>query len=116
MIKGLLLLTALYFTGEMIALYFALSVPGGVIGMVLLTGLLFSGTLDIRHVETTAQLLLDNMGLFFVPAGVGLLAYFDLIALHWLAILAITVFSFLAVLAATGVTVQALTRSEPDHE
>lgn len=116
MIKGLLVLTALYFAGELITLYFSLSVPGGVVGMALLTGLLTSGILDVRHVEMTAQLLLDNMGLFFVPAGVGLLVHLELIALHWPAILLITVASLVAVLAAAGISVQALTRGEREHE
>jgi holin-like protein len=117
LIKGFLILTTLYLTGEGISHYFELSLPGGVIGMVLLAGLLLSGILDIRQVETAAQLLLDNMSLFFVPAGVGLLVYFELIATHWLAIFLITGLSFLAVLAATGITVQAIVRQRRrDHD
>jgi holin-like protein len=109
-IKGFLILIALFFTGEGISRFFGLFLPGGVIGMVLLAGLLFSRLLEISQVEDAAQFLLDNMSLFFVPAGVGLLVYFDLIASYWLAIFLITVASFLAVMAATGITVQAIVR------
>lgn len=117
MIKGFLILTTMYLSGEGISHYFELSLPGGVIGMILLAGLLLSGILDIRQVETAAQLLLDNMSLFFVPAGVGLLIYFELIASHWLAILIITVLSFLVVMVATGIMVQAIVRQRGrDHD
>lgn len=117
MIKGFFILTALYLAGEGISRYLALPLPGGVIGMVLLAGLLFSGILDVRQVETTAQLLLENMSLFFVPAGVGLLVYFEVIMLHWLVIFLIIVLSLLTVLAVTGMTMQAIERKRGrDHE
>ena len=118
MIKGFLLLTGLYLCGEGLQYFFGLALPGGVIGMGILTALLVSGTLDVKHVETAAQLLLDNMSLFFVPAGVGLILYFELIAMHWLAIVLITVVSFVAVLAATGIVTQALGSQErrQDHD
>lgn len=110
MTKGFFILTGLYLAGEGISRYFDLTLPGGVIGMVLLTGLLVSGMLDIRRVELAADLLLEKMSLFFVPAGVGLLVYAELVAAHWPAILLVGALSFICVLAVTGITVQALVR------
>jgi holin-like protein len=42
------------------------------------------------------------MALFFIPAGVGVMVYFDLIRREWLPITVATVLSTFAVMAVTG--------------
>jgi holin-like protein len=90
--------------GEVAARAFGLPVPGPVIGMVLLFAALFLRRREEppEALSVTADALLGNLGLLFVPAGVGVVLYLPLLARDWapvsLAILAGT----LAAVAATG--------------
>jgi holin-like protein len=54
------------------------------------------------------------MALFFVPAGVGVMAYFGLIAREWLPIVVATIVSSVAVLAVTGWSASVLQRKGDD--
>lgn len=79
-----------------------LPIPGSVVGMLLLTGALASGRLDVRHVEVAADALLSQLGLLFVPPAVAVASYFHVIADEWLALLAATCGSLVAVLWVTA--------------
>lgn len=53
--------------------------PASVIGMILLFLCLFIGVLKIEHIQEKADFLLGNMAFFFVPAGVSIMNYFDVL-------------------------------------
>ena len=53
--------------------------PASVIGMILLFICLFTGALKIEHIQEKADFLLENMAFFFVPAGVSIINYFDVL-------------------------------------
>ena len=53
--------------------------PASVIGMILLFLCLFTGVLKIEHIQEKADFLLGNMAFFFVPAGVSIMNYFDVL-------------------------------------
>lgn len=106
------LLLAFLGAGNAISLGFNLHVPGNVIGMILLTVCLLTKVLDIKRVEPAADMLLSEIGLFFVPPGVAVMLYFDLIARQWLPLLAGIVGSLLAVLWATALTARLLEKKE----
>lgn len=40
---------------------------------------LFTGVLKIEHIQEKADFLLGNMAFFFVPAGVSIMNYFDVL-------------------------------------
>lgn len=98
--------------GNAISLGLKLHVPGNVIGMILLTVCLLTKILDIKRVEPAADMLLSEIGLFFVPPGVAVMLYFDLIAKQWLPLLAAIVGSLLAVLWATALTARFFEKKE----
>jgi holin-like protein len=77
-------------------------VPGNVLGLLLLFGCLVGGVVKLNQVEELADWLIRHLGLFFVPAGVGLLKYREDLANSWLTISVATVASTFAVLAAAG--------------
>jgi holin-like protein len=79
-----------------------LPIPGSVIGMVLLVIALQVGLVRAEWVRPPAELLLRHMALFFVPPGVGLMLYFDLIAAEWLPIIVAGVVSTLVVMVVVG--------------
>lgn len=47
--------------------------------MILLFLCLFTGVLKIEHIQEKADFLLGNMAFFFVPAGVSIMNYFDVL-------------------------------------
>lgn len=66
-----------YFTGEFISYFIDGFIPGSVIGMVLLFLALAFKKVKPEKVKRLSTVLTQNMGLFFVPAGVGLMNSFD---------------------------------------
>jgi holin-like protein len=65
--------------------------------------------------ETTARTaggLLEHLSLLFVPAGVGIVLYIDLIAEEWRAIAAALVVSTFAAMLVTALTMRWLLRRQ----
>lgn len=115
LIPAITALLACQLAGEVAARALHLPVPGPVIGMMLLFGLLLARGGDApKPLGETADGLLDNLGLLFVPAGVGVVLHLPLLARDWaplsLAILAGT----LAAIAATGRVAQWLLRKRAE--
>ena len=76
--------------------------PGSIIGMLLLTAFLQMGWVKLRWVKGVSDFLVSNMGFFFVPPGVALMLYFDVIAAEFWPIFTATVVSTVLVLVVTG--------------
>jgi len=114
MVRGFTLLLLFQLCGEFISRILDLPIPGNVLGMGLLLLALLTNLVDIKWFEEAAEALLSNMALFFVPAGVGVMVYGDLIAAEWLPISVATVLSTFVVMAVTGKLVQKLEAPEPN--
>ncbi|MFZ2852848.1 MAG: CidA/LrgA family protein [Rhodocyclaceae bacterium] len=111
MLSALTLLLLLQLIGEVFVQFFALPVPGPVIGLVLLfAGLLLRGRLgdDLRN---TANTLLQHLSLLFVPAGAGVMIHAGRVADEWLALGAALVGSTLLSMAATALTLKFFLRN-----
>ena len=114
MVRGLTLLLLFQLCGEIISRSLDLPIPGNVMGMGLLLLGLIVGWIDVKWLEEAAEILLANMTLFFVPAGVGVMVYSDLIAAEWLPITVATVVSTFVVMAVTGLLAQKLENQGQD--
>jgi len=68
-----------YLIGEGITVFLAIPIPGNVIGMVLLFFALQANWVDSKNIALSAVPLVGLLNLFFVPAGVGFLAYEQLL-------------------------------------
>lgn len=88
--------------GELFVALTAIPVPSSIIGMLLLTASLKMGLVDIHSVDKAASLLVDNMAVLFVPAGVGLMRCFGLLRDQWMPIVAAMVVSTFVIIAVTG--------------
>ncbi|WP_301708743.1 CidA/LrgA family protein [uncultured Duncaniella sp.] len=88
--------------GEFIVWLTGISIPGSILGMLLLTALLEKKVIKVEDVGPMCRFLVSNMGFFFVPPGVALMLYFDIIADSWLAITVATLVSTALVLLVTG--------------
>lgn len=102
LVSGLLILLGLNLAGEALMGALGVPVPGSVVGMVALAVLLRRGWLRAETVRPAADVLLRNLALFFVPPGVGLMLFFDLVAAEWWAIAAGNVVGMVAVLLVVG--------------
>jgi len=95
MLAPFALLVVAQLVGEVLCRALHLPLPGPVIGMLLLTLLLVAKRdwlgADPEHpseLSKTATGLINNMGLLFIPAGVGIVAQVDVLRHEWLPILA----------------------------
>jgi len=101
---GFAWLLTFYALGEVLArLLPTVPLSGSLWGMVLLYAALSKGLLDESKVEAAARPLLRGLGLYFVPVGVGVLAYADLLRAHAPAVAAALLLgTLLTLLAALG--------------
>lgn len=76
--------------------------PASVIGMVLILLLLASGLLKVEHIQEKADFLLANMAFFFLPAGVSVINYFDVLRSSAAALIVICLLSTVITFAATA--------------
>jgi holin-like protein len=124
MLTALLSLIGCQLVGELIRDACHLPIPGPVLGMFLLAAVLAfhdrrrkPGADDARaSLERTAETLIGHMGLFFVPAGVGIIAEAGLLQKQWLPIVAALFGSTLLSIAVTGLVMHRVTRSSEQQE
>ena len=88
--------------------------PASVIGMVLLFFCLFTGILKIEHIQEKADFLLGNMAFFFVPAGVSIMNYFDVLKHSAVQLIIICVVSTIITFAVTAWSVKLTLRLMKD--
>lgn len=106
MLKGFAVLLIFQFLGELLQRLLDWPIPGPIVGMVLLVLSLQLGLIRLNHVEPASTLLLDNLGLLFVPVGVGLTASRAVLRANLVPIGAAIAVSTLLTLLVTGKTVQ----------
>jgi len=93
LVNALTILLVFQLMGEITVRYFALLIPGPVVGMLMLFATLLLRKRVHHSLETTASGLLEHLSLLFIPAGVGIMVHFDRIASEWPAIAAALIFS-----------------------
>lgn len=105
-------LAAIYRAATVIVEYLHLPVPGNVLGMLLLFGLLSSGAVEEAWVADGAGFLTRHFSLFFIPILVGLIDWAGLLVASGPRLLIALVGSSLVGLVVTGRVVQRLTRPQ----
>ena len=110
MIRQCFILFGCLALGEIIVWLTGITIPSSIIGMLLLTTLLQTKVIKMEWVKGMSDFLISNMGFFFVPPGVALMLYTDLIRAELLPIVVATVASTVLVLVVTGWTHQLFKR------
>lgn len=105
-----------YFTGEFICYFIDGFIPGSVIGMVLLFLALAFKVVKPNKVKKLSTLLTENMGLFFLPAGVGLMNSLGIISQYWVVIVTASVVSTILVIASVALIQQKLGKETDENE
>ena len=104
MFRQLAIIIGCLAVGEFIVWLTGIKIPSSILGMLLLTFLLKVKVIKLEWVETISNFLVKNMGFFFVPPGVALMLYFDIIKAEIGPIVIATAISTIIVLVVTGWT------------
>ncbi len=75
----LCLIMGVYAAGCAIASVLPISLPGNILGMVLLLVLLGTHVLKTKYISEACDYLIENMSIFFIPAGVAIMGCFSLL-------------------------------------
>ncbi len=110
MLESLALLLVCQMVGELLVQFIAWPIPGPVVGMTVLFLLLAIRRGVPEHLRQTCLTLLSHLSLLFVPAGVGVVVYFEAIAQEWGIILVALVVSTVATIAVPAFTMNRLAR------
>jgi len=113
MLRGIAILLGFQLLGEVLVGVLQLSVPGPVVGMVLLFGVLMWRGKTPASLGGAANGVLRYLGLLFVPAGVGVVQYLSELRADLIPIAAAIGISTVLALAATGWLLQWLLRRSP---
>ncbi|WP_457590936.1 CidA/LrgA family protein [Geoglobus sp.] len=108
MYRGLAVIFGFYFVGELLSNTLNLTIPGSVLGMILLALALFSGVVKAEWCEREAEFFVKHMSILFVPPGAGIILYMDLIKSELFPIAAALFISFFATLLVTAKVVEVL--------
>jgi len=109
------IILALQLAGEIVVRLTGLPIPGPVLGMLTLFVVLLVRGKAPEPLERLANALLSHLGLLFVPAGVGIIAYLGLIAERWLPLLITLIASTLVAILVTALTLRLLLRKREEH-
>lgn len=101
--------------GELIVYVTGIKLPSSIIGMLLLTLFLKLKWVKLHWVQGLSDFLVANLGFFFVPPGVALMLYFDVIKAEFVPIVVATVISTILVLVCTGWSHQYIHRKLLKH-
>ena len=107
------LLVALWAGCDWLSRHFALPLPGGILGLILLLAALAFGLVRSDWLRPGVGRLMGHMLLFFIPAMMAPLAHHELFGLVGLKIMAIIVISTTTVMLSTGLIVEACFRHRP---
>ncbi len=78
-LRAFVLIYACLYAGIFIASLLPVTIPGSIIGMLILFVLLALQILPAKWVNPGCYVLIRYMALLFVPIGVGVMQYFDLL-------------------------------------
>ena len=105
MLRGLAVLLLFQLVGESLVFLLGVPIPGPVVGLVLLFAALpvldRLWTRKAANIDDAAETLLSNLGLFFVPAGVGVVALASILSAQIWALGAVLILSAIITLMLT---------------
>lgn len=78
-LRAFVLIYACLYAGIFLASLLPITIPGSIIGMLILFVLLALQVLPAKWVNHGCYVLIRYMALLFVPIGVGIMQYFDLL-------------------------------------
>ncbi|HEX4918291.1 MAG TPA: CidA/LrgA family protein [Limnobacter sp.] len=102
MLKSLTILLAFQALGELLSFTLFPSIPGPVLGLVALLAFFFANRGVPADIQSTANVFTANLGLLFVPAAVGVVVFWPILAEFGLIILITLLVSVVVTLVGTA--------------
>lgn len=114
----LVIILSIWVIGEYISSFIQgiILIPGSIVGMLLLFLLLQFKVLNLSSIENVSGFFLDNMAIFFIPAGVSLIKSLDLIRENVLVLLLVICLSTLIVMYTTGIIVEKMIKKKEEGQ
>ncbi|AXW88330.1 hypothetical protein AU509_09360 [Lonsdalea britannica] len=109
-LRAFVLIYLCLYAGNTISALLPITIPGSIIGMLILFALLSSQILPADWVRPGCHLLIRYMALLFVPIGVGVMSYFDLLRSQFGPIVVSCLISTLVVMVVVGYCTQIMHR------
>ena len=110
MVNAIIILLSFQLIGEIIIRTLSLPIPGPVVGMLLLFVTLLLRDSLVSRIEPTAQYILQNLTLLYVPAAVGVVVHLHLVQSEGLPIIITLVGGTIITIAVTAVSMNFLLR------
>ncbi len=105
-IKQIAILFLICWISQIIEYFLPFSFSASIIGMVLLFLCLMTGILKIEHIQEKSDFLLSNMAFFFIPAGVSIINYCDILKSNLWQILTICVLTTFITFGVTALAIR----------
>ena len=118
MLKSVFIILLYQLIGELLQKFFGLSIPGPVIGLVLLllTLLLIQKRQKVVPIKedlfNSAEILLNYLPLLFIPVGVGVVMHLSLLEDNLASVVFVIILGTLSTLALTGYIMEKILRKK----
>lgn len=99
--------------GNLISTLLPFSIPGSIVGMLILFILLALQIVPAHWAQPGCSILLKNMTILFVPIGVGIMNYYDLLSQQMIPILVSCVVSTLIVMIVVAISSNYVHKERP---
>ncbi|MBL4931203.1 MULTISPECIES: CidA/LrgA family protein [Clostridium] len=110
LLRELLIITLIYFLGEVLSRLLHIPIPGNILGMLILLACLCTNLIKLHQIEKVANFFLNHLSFFFIPAGVGLITSISVIKDSWYKLLVVCILTTIIVMVTTGHIVQFLVK------
>lgn len=111
-LKQFLIILVISFVGEVLKYILPLPIPASIYGMVILFVCLLTGVIKLEDVKEAGKFLIEIMPVMFIPAGVGLMSAWGILAPVLLPVSVVTVVTVITVMVATGRISQRIIRKQ----
>lgn len=101
-LRAFVLIYACLYVGIFVSSLLPIAIPGSIIGMLVMFTLLALQILPAQWVKPSCHLLIRYMALLFVPIGVGVMQYYDLLKAQFGPIVISCLVSTLAIMVVVG--------------
>lgn len=79
LLSGFAILMTIQWVSTLIVSNLGLSFPAPLLGMLMLTAMLLTGVLKLEAIEDISKLLIEKMAIMFLPAGVSMILFLDIL-------------------------------------
>ena len=110
----LALILGICYTGDLIHDYTGITVPGNILGMLILLLLLCLKIVKLEQIREISDFFLKRLAFFFLPPAIGLMLVGDDVKTQWPLLLLLCIALTIVTMATTGWTVQILSKKSKD--